>query len=177
MDGSLRLLAVEDGCQALDRPPADKYLVGTERTFSALASLCDSPAVAARDLIRQLAFAYLTGNGDAHAKNFSVRQSLDGEWRVSPAYDVPSSYPYGDKTMALSICGRSGADFGTKDFVGLGERIGIPERAVRRVLSELSERVDLWLPDLASLPLDPGLVQKLGRVVANRRRRLDPPRS
>jgi serine/threonine-protein kinase HipA len=90
VDGAACLLAVEDGCQVLNRPPADKYLLGTDRTFAALTAVCDAAAVAGRDLIRQLAFAYLTGNGDAHAKNFSVLQGLDGEWRVSPVYDVQS---------------------------------------------------------------------------------------
>ncbi|MGH8960008.1 MAG: type II toxin-antitoxin system HipA family toxin [Jatrophihabitantaceae bacterium] len=112
VDGAVRLLAVEDGCQAADRPPADKYRLSAEQTFAALAAVCDAPALAGRELIGQLAFAYLTGNGDAHAKNFSVLQSLDGEWRVSPAYDLPSSQPYGDTTMALSIGGRSGASSG-----------------------------------------------------------------
>jgi hypothetical protein len=81
-DGLPRSLAVG---QALDRPPADKYRLGADRTFAGLAALCDASAVAGRDLIRQLAFAYLTGNGDAHAKNFSVLQGLDGEWRIAPA--------------------------------------------------------------------------------------------
>ncbi len=103
LDGQLHALAVEDGCQAADRPPADKYLLGADRTFGALTAVCDAPTVAARELIRQLAFAYLTGNGDAHAKNFSIVQDAAGEWRVSPAYDVPCSYLYGDTTMALSI--------------------------------------------------------------------------
>ena len=77
VDGRLRALAVEDGCQAADRPPADKYLLGADRTFAALAAVCDAPALAGRELVRQLAFAYLTGNGDAHAKNFSVLQDDD----------------------------------------------------------------------------------------------------
>ena len=175
IDGRLHLLAVEDGCQVQNRPPADKYLVGTDRTFAALAGVCDAATLAARDLIRQLVFAYLTGNGDAHAKNFSVLQGEDGEWRVSPAYDVPSSYPYGDTTMPLSIGGRSGGDFGAEDFVGLGDRLGVPDRAVRRVLSELRERVDSWLTALDELPFDAGRIAKLRRVVDYRRRRLAPP--
>jgi len=174
VDGALHVLAVEDGCQVLDRPPADKYLLGTDRTFAALAAVCDAATVAARDLIRQLAFAYLAGNGDAHAKNFSVLQGLDGEWRVSPVYDTPSSYPYGDTTMALSIGGRSGGDFGAADFVQIGERLGVPERAVRRLLSRLTERADLWLSDLRTLPFDNGKIAKFRRVVAHRVRRLAP---
>ena len=166
---------VEDGCQVLDRPPVDKYLLGADRTIAALAAVCDAAALAGRDLIRQLAFAYLTGNGDAHAKNFSVLQGLDGEWRVSPLYDVPSSYPYGDTTMALSIGDRSGGDFGLADFVALGGEVGVPERAVRRVLVDLADRVDSWLAELDSLPFDRGRISKLRRLIRYRRGRLAPP--
>jgi len=172
VDGSVCLLTVEDGCQVSDRAPADKYLLGADRTFAALAGVCDTVALAGRELIRQLVFAYLTGNGDAHAKNFSVLQGLDGEWSVSPAYDLPSSYPHGDTTMALSIGGRGGGDFGAPDFVKLGERLSVPERAVRRVLVELAERADLWLPELHTLPFDSGKLGKLRRVVDHRRSRL-----
>jgi serine/threonine-protein kinase HipA len=175
VDGTPRPLAIEDGCQVLDRPPADKYLLGADRTFAALAGVCDATTVAGRDLIRQLAFAYLIGNGDAHAKNFSVLQGLDGEWRVSPTYDMPSSYPYGDTTMALSIGGRSGGDFGASDFIALGARLAVPERAVRRLLSDLAERAHLWLEELSNLPFDNGTTKKLRRVAMYRLRRLAPP--
>lgn len=172
VDGELRALAVEDGCQAADRPPADKYLLGTNRTFAGLTAVCDAPAAAGRELLRQLAFAYLTGNGDAHAKNFSVLRDVLGEWRVSPVYDTPCSHVYGDTTMAMSINGRSGSDFGATDFAELGKSLGVPERATRRALSELVERVDRWLPNLDSLPFDRGQLSKLRRVVAHRRARL-----
>jgi serine/threonine-protein kinase HipA len=171
-DGRLRALAVEDGCQVADRPPADKYLLSADQVFAALTAVCDAPLPAGRELIRQLAFAYLTGNGDAHAKNFSVLQDLMGEWTVSPAYDVPCTFVYGDATMALSIGGRVGGDFGVADFVGLGDRIGVPHRAVRRALADLVERTDSWLPDLDQLPLDRGKITKLKRVIDHRRRRL-----
>lgn len=174
VDGALRQLAVEDGCQVTGRPPADKYLLGADRTFLAMTAVCDAPVLAGRELIRRLVFAYLTGNGDAHAKNFSVLQDLDGEWQVSPAYDVPSSYPYGDVTMAMSIGGRSGGDFGAADFVELGTRLSVPERAVRRVLADLNDRAEAWLADLDTLPFDPGKIRKLRRVIAHRRKRIGP---
>lgn len=170
--GELRALAVEDGCQAADRPPADKYLLSTDRTFAALGAVCDAPVLAGRELIRQLAFAYLTGNGDAHAKNFSIVQDQSGEWQVSPVYDVPSSHLYGDTTMAMSLSGRSSSDFGAKDFVALGAAIGVPERATRSALTELADRVDRWLPKLDTMPFDRGQVSKLRRVIQHRRGRL-----
>ena len=172
--GQVHSLAVEDGCQALDRPPADKYLVGADGVFEALAAICQSRTVAVRDLIRQLAFAYITGNGDAHAKNFSVLQSLNGEWRISPAYDMPSSYLYDDKTMALSMGGRTGGDFGSADFVALGKRLGAAPRAIQHLLTELTERVDPWIGELNALPFHSGKIVKLDRVIKYRCRRLAP---
>jgi len=171
-DGTVRALAVEDGCQAADHPPADKYLLDTGQVFAALAAICDAPTVAGRDLLRQLAFAYLTGNGDAHAKNFSVLQDLTGEWRVSPAYDLPSSQPYGDNTMAMPIGGRTDSGLGSDAFVALGEGLGVPARATRRMLDELTDRADRWLPDLDRLPFDQGRIRKLRRVIDHRRKRL-----
>jgi serine/threonine-protein kinase HipA len=172
VEGELHALAVEDGCQAADRPPADKYLLSADRTFAGLTAVCDAPALAGRELIRQLAFAYLTGNGDAHAKNFSVLQDPSGEWTVSPVYDVPCSHVYGDTTMALSIGGRSGADYGADDFVRLGETLGVPQRATLRALTEIADRADRWLANLDQLPFDRGKISKLRRVIEHRRRRL-----
>lgn len=50
VDGQPRMLAVEDGCQAADLPPAAKYRVGADRAFAALATLCEAPSAAAREL-------------------------------------------------------------------------------------------------------------------------------
>jgi serine/threonine-protein kinase HipA len=119
-----------------------------------------------------LAFAYITANGDAHAKNFSVLQGFGGEWRISPVYDTPSSSFYGDTTMAMAIGGRSGGDFGAADFVKLGAGLGVTERAVHRHLTDIAERADLWLGDLDALPFDRGKLAKLRRVVDDRRLRI-----
>lgn len=166
-------LAVEDGCQVLGRPPGDKYLVGYAASFAALAAVCDARLVAIRTLLEQLVFAVLTANGDAHAKNFSVLQEPDGEWRISPAYDVPTSQPYGDSTLAMPVNGRR-SDVGAADVQALAGELGLPASATRRVLSQATDRVELWLPLLDSLPYDAGRRSKLRRVVEQRRARLTP---
>jgi hypothetical protein len=74
--------------------------------------------------------------------------------------------------MAMSIGGRSGSDFGANDLVRLGATLGVPERAVRRALTELADRADRWLPDLEMLPFDRGKVSTLRRVIQDRRGRL-----
>jgi serine/threonine-protein kinase HipA len=164
-------LGVEDGCQVQGRSPGDKYTVGYAATFTALASVCDARLLAARTLLSQLVFAILSGNGDAHAKNFSVLQQPDGEWRVSPAYDLPTSQPYGDSTLAMPVNGRR-SDVGAVDVIALGKALGLPDAASRRVLRAAVEKVDAWLPLLEELPYDAARRAKLVRVVTQRRFRL-----
>jgi serine/threonine-protein kinase HipA len=173
-EGGVAMLAQEDACQVLGRYPADKYRVTTEEVIGALAEVCRARPVAALVLLEQFAFAYLTRNGDAHAKNFSVRRLPDGEWRVTPAYDVTSTHPYGDTTMALPINGRRREDIGRSDFVALGAAAGLRPRAVERVLDELRERVDLWIGGLETLPFDGRRRHRLRRAVEYRRGRLAP---
>lgn len=168
-----RWLAVEDGCQVQGRAPGDKYVVGYAATFAALAAVCDARRLAVRTLLAQLVFSILTGNGDAHAKNFSVLQQLDGEWRVSPAYDIPTSQPYGDTTLAMPVNGRR-SDVGAPDVLALGSTLGLPDAATRRVLRTAVEQVDAWLPLLEALPYDAGRRRKLVRVIRQRQSRLRP---
>lgn len=168
-DGIVRL-AVEDGCQVLGVAPGDKYLVETERMIAALAGVCTAPVVAARTFLTQLAFAFLTANGDAHAKNFAVRQLPSGQWWPSPGYDMPSSQLYGDTTLAMPIRGSRRADtVSGATFVALGEPLGVPAQATRKLLGRLVERADAWLSDLSSLPFDPGKIRKLRRVIEYRK--------
>lgn len=88
-EGNVVRLAVEDGCQVLGVPRGYKYLVDTERMVAPLSGVCTSPA-AVRTLLTQLAFAFLTANRDAHAKNLAVVRLPSGLWRPSPAFDLPS---------------------------------------------------------------------------------------
>ncbi len=170
-EGGAQRMAQEDGCQVLSRYPADKYRVTTEEVVSALAQTCQAPRVAASELIRQFAFAYLTCNGDGHAKNFSVLKQ-GHEWRVTPAYDLPSSYVYGDYTMALTLNGKKKEDIGRADFVALGDATGVRSRAVVRILNDLCERTTSWIGELETLPFDQGVVSKFRRAVEYRRGRL-----
>lgn len=171
-DGRQVASAVEDGCQVLGRYPADKYAVTAEQVCAALCTHARAPLVAARDLLRQLAFAYLTGNGDAHAKNLAIMCERSGEWIVTPAFDLPSSYLYGDTTVALPVAGRGGSDVPRRAFVEFGAALRLPERAVAGTLDELCARADLWLPDLEQLPFPAGQLRKLRRTIDYRRRLL-----
>jgi serine/threonine-protein kinase HipA len=171
-DGVRTSLAVEDGCQVLGLHPAEKYRVTTEQLLAALCSVCEARVPAAAEFLAQVTFAYLTGNGDAHAKNFSVLQDSSGRWQPTPAYDLPSSQPYGDTTMALSVADKRDGNIPGDRFVALGEALGVRPRAARNVVNRVASSVDVWADGLDELPFDKGRILKLKRVIGNRQKML-----
>lgn len=138
--GTTLAVACEDACQVLGRWPADKYNVTYEQVVGALADRCAARPVALRSLYQQVCFAWFTGNGDLHAKNLSIVATPDGEWQVSPAYDLPSTVPYGDKTLALSMGNRTSGLSRTR-LLAFATVVGLPERVAISVLDDLMDRL------------------------------------
>jgi len=167
-EGGTVSLAVEDGAQVLGIYPADKYAVSAETVVGRLGDLCASRAVALRDLYRQLVFAWLTGNGDVHAKNLSILKS-EGEWRVSPAYDLPSTLPYRDTTMALSMLGKK-SGFSRRKLLEFAGAIGLPQKIASRVLDEVLIATEPVLDWPASSPYRPDICRDVLRSLRQRRR-------
>lgn len=167
-DGDARL-HVEDAAQIMGLYPNGKYDPPMEEVTRALMGVSSSPALTARSLAFQVALAWLTGNGDLHAKNVSMI------WRgatveVAPIYDIPSTLLYGDSSMALSVQGRkdniSGRIF--RDFC---EEIGLPERATERVMTTAMRVTDGAAERIIqATDFDPRRARDLRRVLARRRR-------
>jgi serine/threonine-protein kinase HipA len=172
--GKIRLLAVEDACQVLGRWPGDKYVIPTEEAISGLARSCRAPGVAALELYRLLVFAYLSGNGDLHAKNLAILRDERGEWRVTPAYDLPSSAVYGGRTMALPIVSKIRQQLSWTMLQGLGETVGIPGRLAADVISEQTASATRWIEELDALPFDANAIRNLRRLVSARIRHIQP---
>jgi serine/threonine-protein kinase HipA len=173
-NGNVRLLAVEDACQVLGRWPGDKYIISTEEAFKGLAQCCRAPGVAALELYRLLVFAYLSGNGDLHAKNLAILHDVQGEWRVTPAYDLPSSAVYGDRTMALPLGGRIRQQLSWAMLRSLGKEIGIPDRLAAEVIREQTAAAQIWIEELDELPFDANVIRNLRRLVSARIRHIEP---
>ena len=173
--GGLVRLAVEDGTQVLGRYPADKYAVPAEQVLSALASLCAARTAAVHALFGQVLFAWLTGNGDQHAKNLAVLRTDAGEWRVTPMYDAPSTLPYGDVRAALTIDGASDG-FSNRRFLAFAEALGLPHRAAQSAITGALTATARVIPDIeaGALPFGPAVIKDMVRVLRFRRRALDP---
>jgi serine/threonine-protein kinase HipA len=169
-DGSVTCVACEDACQLLNLWPADKYNVTSEQVANAVMAVCPAAPVAARDVFRLLCFAWLTGNGDVHAKNISVLATPDGEWRVSPAYDLRSTLPYEDFTLALTLQGKRYA-MSRPQMLEFGQTIGLTRKAALRTVDHLLEATGRMVTDLrgGTVPFSQHEVGEWTRRLASRR--------
>ncbi|XKH58719.1 HipA domain-containing protein (plasmid) [Citricoccus nitrophenolicus] len=170
--GTVTRLAMEDAGQVMGVLPAAKYTVDTEALISDVSARASAPLVAVRNLYLQFVFAWLTGNGDLHAKNISVLRGDDGKWVVSPVYDVPSTLFYGDDTMALPVDGKI-KRLRLRHWEALAEAVGLPSRAAagaRTLALKAAAAIDLSALPFEGSPLNGTLRElrhrryELGRV-------------
>lgn len=185
-------LAVEDCAQLLGLVPARKFSVPSEAVAAAAVAMCASQALAARNIFLQFLFAWLTGNGNLHAKNISVVQQPNGEWLVAPAYDlqctlaaeieqgfaagVPGGIltdltdgdPSRDPGMALPVGGNAGSRTGLNrnDWLRFGRTLHIPERLVAKCIDKALAASALTT---AELPFERDVSAAVVRVLGIRR--------
>ena len=93
-------------------------------------------------MFRLATFNVLAHNRDDHAKNFSFLMGADGEWKLSPAYDLTfSSGPNGEQSMAVLGEGRS-PDAG--HLVKLGLDAKIPQESIDGIIAQTKAALSEW---------------------------------
>lgn len=174
-DGKTHRLAMEDACQVLDVYPARKYELSFEKVAVALIEKCSATKAAALELFRQIVFYWLIGNGDAHAKNFSILKNLEGEWRISPAYDILCTLYYQDAEMALSVSNKTTL-WDRATLLSLGDQLGVPRALAQQVIEHLLAKTEQLTNQLdnGALPFRPDQSYKVTRALKTRRKRLEP---
>jgi len=97
---------------------------------------------------RRLVFNVLARNQDDHTKNVAFLMDRDGEWRLSPAFDLTYAHnPGGQWTNRhqMSINGKRD-HFELEDLVAVGESISI--KKPRDIVAEVAAAVGRW-PEFA----------------------------
>lgn len=166
-NGHLARYAVEDACQLLNLYPADKYEVTALRLAQAVVEKTSQPILVAQELVRQFAFAWLTGNGDLHAKNISIIES-SGKFRLAPVYDIPSTAPYGDQSMALKLLGKE-RGLSAKTFLDFGQELGVRPAATALLLRKMLHETEELVEGATGLPFDSARRKQLVKILKNRR--------
>lgn len=165
----------EDTCQALGVNRGKKY---EEQGGPGAAQIIDllqavaTPADVWR-FVESLAFNYLTGASDGHAKNHSLL--LAGtQTRLAPLYDLSSSLPYdttgpdpGLRSLAMAIGGeRRFGEVTAANFDRLARRASIPPERLRSRVDQLAAD----LPDALATAISntPSSDNELGRRYLDR---------
>ncbi len=144
----------EDMCQASGIAPSRKYQSdGGPSPEHIVALLRNHSSERATDVIRfldALAFNWLIGGSDAHAKNYAMLHGAAGRVRLAPLYDLASALPYFHAKkikLAMKIGGTYRlADIGVRHWRRLATAINVdPDLVVDRI-HDLAVR----LPDAAA---------------------------
>jgi serine/threonine-protein kinase HipA len=102
--GEVERVHQEDFCQATGMQPAQKYEEDggpSLRKVAGILSEADPDSLQA--LLRAVTLNVIIGNGDAHAKNFSLLHDRGGALRLAPLYDLLSTLMYGDDRLAMYV--------------------------------------------------------------------------
>lgn len=128
---------------------------------------------------RLVIFNYIFANGDAHLKNFSLQQSSNGDYMLSPAYDlINTSLHVNDSDFALE-----GGLFPAKyhsdiykekghpcqdDFRVFGELLELPPNQIAKIINEFMKTSPLLYQLIENSFLDSRMKRMYKRIYEER---------
>lgn len=145
----------EDFCQIGGTSPETdghnfKYKGSYQEMKKIINDHCAAPKIEIEKLFKLILFNYIFGNGDAHLKNFSLIETINSDFVLSPAYDLINTnihFP-NESRMALDMFTdfetehfSDNAFYGFEDFMKLSEFYKIiPKRAEKIIVEFRSKR-------------------------------------
>jgi len=121
----------------------DKYDAAYEDMASFILATPGCTPVDVWRLYRRVLVCFLTGNTDAHLKNFAMLHTPNG-LRLTPAYDLVASALYPEyQTVALSIGGAANftlAKLRPKHLVSFGKTSGLSTDVIGKAVKEFDTR-------------------------------------
>lgn len=113
----------------------DKYKSSMERVGKALGAYSSNTLLDKLYFFELSVFSFLTGNNDMHLKNFSMINTGNAEWALSPAYDllnVAIVNPVDKEELALTLEGKK-KKLRRENFERLGKDLELNEKQIEGV--------------------------------------------
>ena len=146
----------EDFCQLSGRSQEShgdnyKYDASYEEVAGIVRKFCPAAAIENPKVFFLIVFNYVFANGDAHLKNFSLFESVQGDYILTPAYDLLCTavhFPNEPSVTGLEFFAdghftRRYEELGfysSADFIELGRCFGLGDVAVARMLAKFTNR-------------------------------------
>ena len=145
----------EDFCQLAGRSPEThgenyKYDASYEELAGLMRRFCPAAAVENPKVFFIILFNYVFANGDAHLKNFSLYRSVQGDYVLTPAYDLLNTFVHfpGEPTAAgldffadghFTSAYETLGFYSSADFIELGSAFGVSDDEVREQIALFAE--------------------------------------
>lgn len=114
-------------------------------------------------------FNVVFNNRDDHLRNFAFRMQRDGEWKLSPAFDLTFSEGFGGQHWNSVMT--KGAQITRDDLLSVAQMGGLKAAAAKRAISQVLDSLSSWSRLSKNLPMTRETRRKVHeRVLANARR-------
>ena len=118
-------------------------------------------------IYRRAVFNVLSANCDDHVKNISFTMDRQGDWGLSPAYDLTFAYNpdnYWLREHQMTIGGKS-SNISEDDLLAFGKRIGLNVRFCRDTLTAVRRVIRDWKRYADQCGIDAGTAAAIDAVL------------
>ncbi|WP_276480091.1 HipA domain-containing protein [Paraflavitalea pollutisoli] len=137
---------MEDMCQISGRLTEDKYKGSYEQIGKLISEHTDNPGLDLVNYFEQVVFCFLTGNADMHLKNFSLIETSNGEFELTPAYDMVSTalvMPEDKEDLGLTLNAKK-KKIKRSDFEAAFLTVGLTTIQGQNILAKMQKLLPKW---------------------------------
>lgn len=151
-------ISMLDMCQLTNRLTEHKYYGTYQQLAETVKKYSSAPMLDVQRFWEVVLFSWITGNSDMHCKNFSLLDSGNGEYILSPAYDLLAvllADPQDTEEMAMSFTvGGDKSGFNRNTFITAFIQSGIPATVADKMIERMKRNFPKWeeLINLSFLP-------------------------
>ena len=141
-------ISMLDMCQLTNRLTEHKYYGNYQQLAETIKKYSSAPMLDVQRFWEIVLFSWMTGNSDMHCKNFSLIDSGNGEYVLSPAYDLLAvllADPQDPEEMAMSFSlGGKKNGFNRNTFMSAFTQSGIPATVADRMINRMAGYLPDW---------------------------------
>lgn len=118
-------------------------------------------------MFRHMVFNVYARNRDDHAKNHAYLMAADGNWKLSPAYDLTLSIgPGGEHSVDIAGNGRNP---GEREIMAVAREASISERDAKVVIEQVRSAISRWTEFADEAELSKSRTSEIDRILNDRK--------
>ena len=141
-------ISMLDMCQLTNRLTEHKYYGTYLQLAETVKKYSSAPMLDVQRFWEVVLFSWITGNSDMHCKNFSLLDSGNGEYVLSPAYDLLAvllADPQDTEEMAMSfMVGGQKSGFDRETFITAFTQSGISAAVANKMIERMKTYLPKW---------------------------------